>query len=97
MQSFKVILKPIISEKALKEADNGEYTFEVDRRASKEEIIKAIKKVFEVDVKTVKTRITKNRSKRMLRSRQRTFLGPIKKATVKLAKDQKIDIYEVKE
>jgi large subunit ribosomal protein L23 len=97
MEALKVILKPVITEKALAEADNGEYTFEVDTHSTKGEIAKAIKKIFEVDVVSVKTRVTKNRSRRVLRSRQRTTLGPIKKATVKIGKDQKIDIFEVKE
>jgi len=44
----------------------------------------------------VKTRTTKGRSKRVFRTRLRTTLGPIKKATVKLSKEQKIDIFEVK-
>ena len=45
---------------------------------------------------SVSTRTTKGKSKRVFRTRVRTTLGPIKKATVKIGKDQKIDIFEVK-
>jgi len=96
MESLKVILRPIMTEKSFIDAGKGEYTFQVDPASTKGEIAKAVKVMFDVDVVNVKTRITKGRSRRMLRSRKRSPLGPVKKATVKLMKDQKIDIFEVK-
>ncbi len=95
MQSAKVILKPMMTEKSLIEAGNREYTFAVETTATKGEIAKAIKMMFDVDTVSIKTRIVKNRSRRVLRSRQRTAVSTFKKATVKLLKDQKIDIFEV--
>ncbi|HEY4694713.1 MAG TPA: 50S ribosomal protein L23 [Candidatus Nanoarchaeia archaeon] len=97
MQSLKVIKKPVITEKALSEAEGGEYTFEVDKKATKAEIAKAVKEMYEVDVVRIKTRVIKNRHRRILRTSRRAKLGPVKKATVKVGKEQKIDIFEVKE
>lgn len=96
IQAEKIIKKPVITEKSLLDASIGEYTFEVEKTANKAEIAQAISEIFGVDVKRVKTRIVKNRSKRVMRSRQKTALPAFKKASVKIGKDQKIDIFEVK-
>ncbi len=97
METSKVILKPMFTEKSLIEAAHGEYTFAVDAKATKGEVGKALKEMFSVDIVSIKTRIIKNRSRRVLRTRARSKVGPFKKATVKLAKDQKLDIFEVSE
>ncbi len=96
MDVSKVIVKPVLTEKSLKDASRGEYTFVVDKDSSKSQILRAVKELFKVDVLSVSTRTTKGKSKRVFRTRVRTTLGPIKKATVKIGKDQKIDIFEVK-
>ena len=96
MDVSKVILKPVLTEKSLNDASRGEYTFVVDKNSSKSQILRAVKELFKVDVLSVSTRTTKGKSKRVFRTRVRTTLGPIKKATVKIGKDQKIDIFEVK-
>ncbi len=96
MDVSKVIVKPVLTEKSLNDASRGEYTFVVDRNSSKSQILRAVKELFKVDVLSVSTRTTKGKSKRVFRTRVRTTLGPIKKATVKIGKDQKIDIFEVK-
>jgi len=95
MDSLKVIKNPVISEKSLVAAGSGEYTFEVDKRASKGEITRALKAMFDVDALTVKTRVIKNKSRRVLKNRKRAPITPIKKATVTLKKDQKLDVFEV--
>lgn len=91
-----MVIKPVLTEKSLIEAAKGDYTFLVDKRASKGEISNAIKDLFKVDVVSVKTRITKGKSKRVFRTRVKTTLGPSKKATIRVGKEQKIDIFEVK-
>ncbi len=96
MEINQVIIKPVLTEKSLNDASRGEYTFAVDKGASKSEISRAVKELFKVDVVSVKTRTTKGKSKRVFRTRVKTTLGPIKKATVKVGKEQKIDIFEVK-
>mgnify|MGYP001581028036 CR=1 FL=1 len=94
--SSKIIRKPVITEKSLRDAASGEYTFEVAKTANKIQIAKAVAELFKVDVKRVKTNILKNRSKRVLRTKQKAILPAIKKAMVKVGKEQKIDIFEVK-
>lgn len=96
METNKVIIRPIISEASIKEIESNKYVFEVEKDASKKDVAKAVKENFNVDVLKVQTRLIKGRSRRMLRSRQRARLGPIKKATVRIGKNQKIDIFESK-
>lgn len=96
LNAERIIKRPVLTEKSLLDASVGEYTFEVKKTANKVEIAKAVQEIFGVDVKKVKTSIIKNRSKRVLRTRQETTLPAFKKAIVKVGKDQKIDIFEVK-
>lgn len=95
MESSKVIVKPVLTEKSLTEAAGGEYTFEVATGVNKKEIARAVKDLFKVDVVSVTTRITKGKSRRVLKNRKRAPITPFKKATVKVGKEQKIDIFEV--
>jgi len=63
-QAFEIILKPIISEQSLREAEVGRYSFIVDKKSSKVAIRKAIEDMFNVSVTRVMTNIVKgNRSK----------------------------------
>ncbi len=97
MEASLVIVKPVLTEKSLNDAARGEYTFVVKTTSSKSEIARAVKELFKVDVLAVSTRTTKGKSKRVFRSRVKTTLGPTKKATVRVGKEQKIDIFEVKQ
>lgn len=96
MEKEKIIIRPIVSEASLKSAESDRYVFEVAKEANKKEIAEAIREKFKVDVSKVQTRLIKGRSRRMLRRRDRVFLGPIKKADVQVGKGQKIDIFESK-
>ena len=96
MEAIKVIFKPIISEASIKEMESNRYVFEVNKDSTKKDVAEAVKESFGVDVLKVQTRIIKGRSRRMLRSRNRVYLGPSKRATVQIGKDQKIGIFEVK-
>ncbi len=96
MEPNKVIIRPIISEAALKELEANKYVFEVQKKANKKEIARAVKEHFGVDALVVRTRIIKGRSRRGLGKRARTAASPLKKATVLIGKDQKIDIFEAK-
>lgn len=96
MEVNKIIIRPIISENSLKELEANKYVFEVDKKANKFDIAKAIKEKFDVDVLKVRTSLTKGRSRRILGRKNRSLQGPFKKATVLLGKNQKIDIFETK-
>ncbi|CAN5361168.1 MAG: 50S ribosomal protein L23 [Acidimicrobiia bacterium] len=89
-----IIFEPVVSEKSydLIEASNI-YTFEVDRRTNKTEIRQAVEKIFGVKVVGVNTINRKGKLKRTgfkVGKRSDT-----KRALVKLAAGDSIDIFEV--
>lgn len=95
MKNYKIIKRPVLSEKSLKDASNGEYTFEVDLKANKKEIAKAVGEAFGVDVKSVRTRIAKGKRVRLRGRSQEREGEKIKKASVKLPTGEKIAGFDV--
>jgi len=93
VNDYNVIKKPIISEKAeLLRREFNKYTFEVDKRANKLEIRKAIENIFDVKVETVTTLNVKPKEKR---HGMRLYKTPLKKkAVVKLKDGDKITYFE---
>jgi large subunit ribosomal protein L23 len=93
----KIIFKPIITERStlLRETSN-KFVFEVDPRANKREIKQAVEKLFNVNVKEVRTSIVRGKSKTtFMRAGRFTGKRPDrKKAIVTLAKDENIDIFD---
>ena len=89
-----IIFEPIVSEKSYDLIeDENTYTFVVDRRSNKTEIKQAIATIFDVKVVSVNTINRKGKRKRtgyVLAKRKDT-----KRALVKLADGDKIDIFEV--
>ena len=93
MKLVDVIKKPVISEKSMKAAESNNYTFIVDRRASKNQIREAVKTAFGVKVKRVRTMVGKKKRKR-LPDQRKALPAPVKKAIIELEKGEKLDIYE---
>ena len=89
-----IIKKPILTEKSLQDATKGMYTFTVDLRADKHEIADAVKQAFKVDVLNVRTSILKGKRIRIRGTRLEKIGPKVKKATVKVAKGQKISAFE---
>jgi large subunit ribosomal protein L23 len=89
----KIILKPLVTEKSTDlRVKEDKYAFEVDLKANKPEIKKAIEELFKVNVVGVHTMIVHGKVKRMGR-----FEGKRpnwKKAIVSLKKGEKIDFFE---
>lgn len=85
--AYDIILRPVISEESMDQASSKKYTFEVERKANKTEIKKAVEKVFGVKVKGVNTSIVKGKEKRQGRSVGMT--SEWKKAIVTLTPDSK--------
>jgi len=57
-----MILKPVTTEKAVKMIDlDNTISFEVERRANKDEIKKEVEKTFDVKVSKIRTFIRKNK------------------------------------
>lgn len=90
---YQIIKKPLISEKNAGHAEDANtYAFEVDLRASKDEIRTAIEKAFSVKVDSVRTMVCRGRY-----FRKQMRLGPPKhwkKALVKLRQGEKIALFE---
>lgn len=94
MQAQFIIIKPIISEKSLKDAAGGKYTFLVDEKATKTEIKKAIEDVFSVKVTKIMTNITKGTTTRNTKVGRKVSEFSNKKARVSLMKGQSIAIFD---
>lgn len=95
MDLAQVLMRPIITEKSMQQVGTGEYTFKVHPKATKKNIAQAVEKFFKVDVRSVKTISVKGKKRRVGRFRQETKLPDWKKAIVKLAPEQKIDVFEL--
>jgi large subunit ribosomal protein L23 len=89
-----IILAPVVSEKSYDLIeDQNTYTFVVDPRSNKEEIRDAIEEVFDVTVLRVNTMNRKGK-----RKRSGYKIGKrkdIKRAVVKLAEGDSIDLFGV--
>lgn len=88
------IIKPIISEKSMKDAAAGKFTFHVGRSSTKPEIKQAVELQFNVHVKKIMTRIVKGKSQRIGVRRVEVQKQPMKKAIVELMKGEKIALFE---
>jgi large subunit ribosomal protein L23 len=64
MEILRVLKQPVISEKSFANADSGKYVFQVNPKATKAEIKKAVEMAFKVHVITVHTIIVKGKIKR---------------------------------
>jgi large subunit ribosomal protein L23 len=92
--SHDLILAPVVSEKSYDLIENeNTYTFEVDPRSNKEEIRDAIEEIFDVRVLRVNTM---NRQGKRKRSGY-TFgkRKDVKRAIVKIAEGDSIDVFGV--
>ena len=87
------IKRPLITEKNSWLAEQGVYVFEVDNKAAKPEIKKAIEKFFSVKVADVRTAICRGRSNKN-RQGGASIPSKWKKAWVTLEPGQKIGLFE---
>jgi large subunit ribosomal protein L23 len=88
-------LEPVITEKSMKDAGNGKYTFRVPDMATKSDVRKNISEIFNVHVQTVRTMNVKGEKKRGFSKYPKQVPG-YKKAIVTLAEKETIDLFEVK-
>ena len=93
MDKYRIIKRPIVSEKTTKLAEERKYTFEVDRRANKIQIKEAVEAIFKVKVEKVNVINGKAKPKRV--GQYSGFTAKVTKAIVTLAEGNSIDIYEV--
>ena len=72
MVAEDIIIRPIITEKSNDGLQEGKYTFEVNKKATKIDIARAVEKLFEVRVLKVNTMIVKGKAKRVGRYEGKT-------------------------
>jgi len=90
-----IIIRPIITEKSMKEAEAGKFTFQVQKDANKTNIKKAIEGQFSVNVTGLSTITVKGKRKRVGARRTEVKEAAIKKAIATLKSGQKIDLFEM--
>ncbi len=91
--AYDVILKPVITEMSMDQAQNKKYTFKVAVDANKTEVKRAVEEIFDVEVKKINIMNVNGKKKRMGR-----FVGTTpayKKAIVTLTEASKgIEFFE---
>jgi large subunit ribosomal protein L23 len=92
MTPFDVILRPVLSEKAVAGVAAGTYSFFVHPKASRTQVKDAVERVFKVEVVNVNILNVRGKEKRLGRFVGRT--AERKKALVKLAAGQRIQQLE---
>jgi large subunit ribosomal protein L23 len=87
-----IVLEPVVSEKSYSLLDNNTYTFLVHPRANKTEIRQAVEAIWGVKVVNVNTVNRKGKTKRFRFTQGKR--PDSKRAIVKLAEGDKIEIFE---
>ncbi len=91
-----IIIKPLVTEKMTEQSEKlNRFGFVVDRRASKDEIKKAVEKLYDVEVTSVNTMVYggKTKSRYTKSGVQKGKTKGFKKALITLAEGQSIDFY----
>lgn len=91
MDARDVIIRPIVSEKSFEMIEQNRYTFEVDKRATKPQIAKAVSEIFGVTVTDVNTMNVSGKPRRLRYAKGLTRAW--KKAIVTLKEGDSIDLY----
>ncbi len=91
---IEIIKKPVITEKAMKLGEQRQYVFEVEPKANKIQIRKAIEEMFEVNVVSIRTARVKGKVRSRFTRRGHTEgRTPLrKKAYVTLKEGQSIEL-----
>lgn len=89
--AYEVIIRPVVTERSFDLMEQGKYTFEVARKAPKEEIASAVEKLFGVHVLKVNTMWVKPKNKRVRYQVGKTRTW--KKAVVTLAPGEQIEVF----
>lgn len=92
LKNFRVLKKPIVTEKSSGWLSDRTVAFEVDRRASKTEIRDAVERVFGVKVQSVRTLTLLGKTKRTVRGEVRR--AGKKKAYVTVAEGERLELVE---
>ena len=90
MNAFQIVVRPLVTEKAISQEAENTYWFAVHVTANKTQVRKAIEEIYQVHVKKVRT--LRQRGK-LRRARFKTYrTSEWKKAGVTLVPGERIDI-----
>ena len=90
MNAYQILLKPLVTEKAVDQQQGNKYWFAVNLYANKTQVRQAIEEVYQVHVRQVHTMRVGGKEKRI-----RWKMVPMpdwKKAAVTLAPGERIDV-----
>jgi large subunit ribosomal protein L23 len=88
----RILIEPVLSEKANILREEGKYVFKVDSRATKIQIKEAVRRLFNVHPVSCTVMVVAGKPKRQ---RYRSgYTSTWKKAIVRLRKDEKISVFE---
>lgn len=89
-----VLKRPLLTEKSMKLAKNGYFTFLVDKDARKPDVVVSVKALFGVDPVSIKVANYKGGVKLQRNRKGITKTAGYKKAMVQLKKGQNINIFQ---
>jgi large subunit ribosomal protein L23 len=92
MEYISILIEPVLTEKSNVMRDEGRYTFRVDARAGKEQVMEAVRRMFQVNPVSCNIINVKSKPKRLRNRPGRTSTW--KKAIVRLSPGEKIAIFE---
>lgn len=87
MTAHDIVIRPIITEKSMRGNAEKKYTFEVDKKATKIDIKRAVESLFGVEVGKVNTLHVRGQMRRQ--GRTQGYTRSWKKAIVTLTEDSK--------
>ncbi len=94
IEARDIIIRPIVSEKSFEMIEDGRYTFEVVKTASKPQISRAVEEIWGVTVTKVNTMNVTGKPRRLRQALGKTRNW--KKAIVTLKDGDAIDLYGTK-
>ena len=92
MKKGEIIIHPIITEKSTELQEKGRYAFKVNKRANKNDVMRAVKEIFGVEPVACNVMNVRGKQKRV---RYKLGYTPSwKKAIVTLRPEDKIGLFE---
>jgi large subunit ribosomal protein L23 len=88
----KILIEPVLSEKANAMREEGKYVFKVDPSATKIQIKEAVRRLFKVHPVSCTVMVIGGKPKRQ--RYKAGYTSSWKKAIVRLPKDEKITLFE---
>jgi len=92
MEYDSILIEPVLTEKSNAMRENGQYTFRIDQRASKTQVMEAVRRMFNVHPLDCNIINVKSKPKRLRGRAGRTATW--KKAIVRLQAGETIAVFE---